>query len=106
MLCSSIVKSASVMESVLIFSQWSLDTQAVKERCWRDDHQDLPCSIDNVKKETEEPNRIEFGGEVKPQALRMMGICEAVFEDGLQACVWRAEENSTDEPVTKYKISF
>ena len=64
------------------------------------------CRANKERKESEEPNRIEFGGEVKPQALRMMGICEAVFEDGLQACVWRAEENSSDEPVTKYKISF
>ena len=64
------------------------------------------CSTENVKKEAEEPNRIEFGGEVKPHSLRMMGICEAVFEDGLQACVWRAEENSSEESVTKYKISF
>lgn len=66
----------------------------------------LIFSAEDVKRETEEPNRIEFGGEVKPQALRMMGICEAVFEDGLQACVWRAEENTSEEPVTKYKISF
>ena len=66
----------------------------------------LWCSAEAASKEPEEPNRIEFGGEAKPNTLRMMGICEAVFEDGLQACVWRAEENTSNEPITKYKISF
>lgn len=66
----------------------------------------MSCSEKPVTEEAEEPNRIEFGGQVQPKSLHMMGICEAIFEDGLQACVWRAEENASDEPTSKYKISF
>jgi len=53
-----------------------------------------------------EKTGIDFGGEAKPNTLHMIGSCSSTGPGAVQACVWKAEENTKDVPVPKYIINF
>lgn len=48
---------------------------------------------------------IDFGGKAQPKSLVMRGVC-STGDDNLRACFWKTEENTSNEPVSKYIVQF